>query len=171
MTRYGGKGTKISIFKLFSELEKIWKYNLGYSKVPISHFLLWDDSKSMFTQNFTFSTCSNLFIPVHFTRRMLMNFEWKSEERKREKNVYTFLLKLPATTKQFIRRSSIYCLTNQAIFSQVSIKTGLTPPLLLFVFICSLKIPLLPFTTKPLLKRVHWKTWKELMTILVHSCF
>ena len=28
---------KISIFKLLSELEKFWKCNLGFSKIPISH--------------------------------------------------------------------------------------------------------------------------------------
>ena len=37
LTKYERKGTKISIFKLFSELEKIWKFNLGFSKIPISH--------------------------------------------------------------------------------------------------------------------------------------
>ena len=37
LTKYEGKGTKISIFKLFSELGKIWKCNLGFSKIPISH--------------------------------------------------------------------------------------------------------------------------------------
>ena len=41
LTKYEGKGAKISIFKLFSELEKIWKCNLGFSKVPISHLFLW----------------------------------------------------------------------------------------------------------------------------------
>ena len=40
LTKYEGKGTKISIFKLFSELGKIWKCNLGFSKIPIS-YLLW----------------------------------------------------------------------------------------------------------------------------------
>ena len=40
MTKYEGKGTKISIFKLFNELGKIWKCNIGFSKIPISH-LLW----------------------------------------------------------------------------------------------------------------------------------
>ena len=37
LAKYEGKGTKISIFKLFSELGKIWKCNLGFSKIPISH--------------------------------------------------------------------------------------------------------------------------------------
>ena len=37
LTKYEGKVTKISIFKLFSELGKIWKCNLGFSKIPISH--------------------------------------------------------------------------------------------------------------------------------------
>ena len=35
LTRYEGKGTKISIFKLFSESGKIWKCNLSFSKIPI----------------------------------------------------------------------------------------------------------------------------------------
>ena len=43
----------------------------------------------MFTQNFKFSTCSPLFIPVHFTCRMLMNFfEWKIEEWKERKELF-----------------------------------------------------------------------------------
>ena len=37
LTKYEGKGTKISIFKLFSQLGKIWKSNLSFSKIPISH--------------------------------------------------------------------------------------------------------------------------------------
>ena len=37
LTKYEGKGTKISIFKLFSELGKIWKGNLSFSKIPISY--------------------------------------------------------------------------------------------------------------------------------------
>ena len=38
LTKYEGKGTKIPVFKLFSELGmKIWKCNLGFSKIPISH--------------------------------------------------------------------------------------------------------------------------------------
>ena len=40
--KYEGKGTKISIFKLFSELGKIWKCNLGFSKIPVSiYFMNW----------------------------------------------------------------------------------------------------------------------------------
>ena len=39
LTKYEGKGTKISIFKLFSELGKIWKCNLGFSKIPVSHLI------------------------------------------------------------------------------------------------------------------------------------
>ena len=43
LTKYEGKGTKISIFKLFSELGKIWKCNLSFSKIPISHlFMNWE---------------------------------------------------------------------------------------------------------------------------------
>ena len=65
------------------------------------------------------------------------------------KNVYVFLVKVLATTKQLIRRNSIYCLKNQAIFfPRVSIQTGLTSPL---------PQPLPPSTTKPLSKRVRWK--------------
>ena len=37
LTKYEGKGTKISIFKLFSKLGNIWKCNLGFSRIPISH--------------------------------------------------------------------------------------------------------------------------------------
>ena len=37
LTKHEGKGTKISIFKFLSELGKIWKNNLGFSKIPISH--------------------------------------------------------------------------------------------------------------------------------------
>ena len=37
-TKYEGKGTKILIFKLFiSELGKIWKCKLGFSKILIPH--------------------------------------------------------------------------------------------------------------------------------------
>ena len=36
LTKYKDMETKISIFKLFSELGKIWKCNLGFSKIPIS---------------------------------------------------------------------------------------------------------------------------------------
>ena len=34
------KGAKISIFKPFSELGKIWNYNLSFSKIPISHLFM-----------------------------------------------------------------------------------------------------------------------------------
>ena len=38
LTKYEGKGTKTSFLKLFSELGmKIWKCNLGFSKIPISN--------------------------------------------------------------------------------------------------------------------------------------
>ena len=43
LTKYEGKGTKISILKLFSELGKIWKCNLGVSRIPISlSFMNWE---------------------------------------------------------------------------------------------------------------------------------
>ena len=40
LTKYEGKGSKISIAKLFSELGKIWKCNLSFSKIPISHLFM-----------------------------------------------------------------------------------------------------------------------------------
>ena len=40
LTKYEGKGSKISIVKLFSELGKIWKCNLSFSKIPISHLFM-----------------------------------------------------------------------------------------------------------------------------------
>ena len=43
LTKYEGKGTKISIFKIFNELGKIWKCDLSFSKIPISHlFMNWE---------------------------------------------------------------------------------------------------------------------------------
>ena len=43
LTKYEGKGTNISISKLFNELGKIWKCNLNFSKIPISHlFMNWE---------------------------------------------------------------------------------------------------------------------------------
>ena len=39
---------------------------------------VWGHSEIVFTLNFKFLTCSLLFIPVHFTCRMLMNFWMKS---------------------------------------------------------------------------------------------
>ena len=68
------------------------------------------------------------------------------------KNVYAFFIKLLATAKQLIRRNSICCLKNQAIFHRVSIEIGLTPPLPLFVFIRSLRTPSLLYN-KPFLKK------------------
>ena len=46
LTKYEGKPcckwTKTLIFKLFSELGKIWKCSLGFSKIPISiSFMNW----------------------------------------------------------------------------------------------------------------------------------
>ena len=64
------------------------------------------------------------------------------------KNVYAFFIKLLGTSKQFIKRNSIYCFKNQVIFHRVSIEIGLNPSLLLFVFICSLRTPS-PSTTNP----------------------
>ena len=73
------------------------------------------------------------------------------------KNVYVFLIKPLATPKQLIRRNSICCLKNQAIFNRVSIEISLTSPLPLLVFIRSLRTPPPPSTTNPLLKIVCWK--------------
>ena len=72
--------------------------------------------------------------------------------KKSLKNVYAFLIKLIATGKQLIRRNSIFCLKNQTIFHRISIVIGLTPPLLLFVFIRSLRTPS-PLHNKPFIKK------------------
>ena len=64
------------------------------------------------------------------------------------KSVYAFLIKLSATTKQLITRNSICCL--KIFFNRVNIEIGLTPPLPLFVFIRSLRIPL---HNKPFIKK------------------
>ena len=64
--------------------------------------------------------------------------------KKSLKNVFAFLIKLSASSKQLIRSNSICSLKNQAIlYHRVSIEIGLTPLLPLFVFIRSLRIPLL----------------------------
>ena len=49
LAKYEGKGTKISIIKLFSELGKIWKCNLGFSK--ISHVFYELETKWMNWEN------------------------------------------------------------------------------------------------------------------------
>ena len=55
LTKYEDKGTKISIFKLFSELGKIWKCNLGFSKIPISHlFYDWEKLGNIHSPRATF---------------------------------------------------------------------------------------------------------------------
>ena len=60
---------------------------------------------------------------------------------------------------QLIRRNSICSSKNQAIFLQTVHRERLnpSPPLALFVFICSLRISFSPSTVNPLLKRVRWK--------------
>ena len=40
LAKYEDNGTRISIFKLFSEFAKIWKFNLGFSKISISHLFM-----------------------------------------------------------------------------------------------------------------------------------
>ena len=53
LIKYEGKETKISVFKLFSELGKIWKYNLGFSKIIISHLFYELAKTSKYTQSQT----------------------------------------------------------------------------------------------------------------------
>ena len=53
LTKYEGKGTKISIFKLFSELGKIWKCNLGFLKIQIS-FMSWENLGGIDSPRLTF---------------------------------------------------------------------------------------------------------------------
>ena len=55
LTKYESKGTKISIFKLFSELGKIWKCNLGFqiSQFPIS-FMNWEKLENIRSPRPTF---------------------------------------------------------------------------------------------------------------------
>ena len=73
------------------------------------------------------------------------------------KNVYAFFIKFLATSKQLIRRNFIYCLKNQVIFHRASIEIGLTPPLPLFVFICSLRTPSLLHNKS----RVSHRCWEH----------
>ena len=54
-TKYEGKWTKISIFKLFNELGKIWKCNLGFSKIQIFlSFMNWEKLGSIYSPRPTF---------------------------------------------------------------------------------------------------------------------
>ena len=53
LIKYEGKETKISVFKCFSELGKIWKYNLGFSKIIISHLFYELAKTSKYTQSQT----------------------------------------------------------------------------------------------------------------------
>ena len=134
--------------------------------------------RSLKTSNF--QPAFPMFIPVHFTCRMLMNFWMKNWGVKREKKIifrwqcflhrYDMIARIKifkcwyikksskkcllATAKQLIRRNSICRLKNQAILQKVSIEIDLAPPLHLLVFICSLKTSPPPSTTNPLLKRI-----------------
>ena len=64
-------------------------------KILVAAKRVWGHSKSMFTQNFKFSTLSSLLIPVHFTCRMLMGFfEWKIEEEKGRKEFFFCILNI-----------------------------------------------------------------------------
>ena len=99
LTKYESKGTKISIFKPFSELGKIWKCDAvsAFQKFqfPIS---LWNEKNleiytltnihicSLKTSNF--QPAFPMFIAVHFTCRMLMNFWMKNSGVKREKKLF-----------------------------------------------------------------------------------
>ena len=88
--------------------------------------------------------------------------------KKNLKNVYAFLINFLTTPKQLIRRNSICRLKNQANFSQKEHRDRFdSSPLLLGEWKRTL-FP--PSKTNPLLKRVYWKRWKELMITLVHSC-
>ena len=50
LTKYEGKGTKISNLKHFSEFGKIWKCNLGFSKILISHLFYESEKTWKYTQ-------------------------------------------------------------------------------------------------------------------------
>ena len=50
LTKYEGKGTKILIFELFSEFGKIWKCDLSFSKIPISHLFYELEKSWKYTQ-------------------------------------------------------------------------------------------------------------------------
>ena len=97
----------------------------------------------MFTQNFKFLTCSSLFIlnAGCFNNNTNMFIYIK--------NFYAFLLKLSATTKQLIRRSSACYLKNLVIFFRVVIEIGLTPPPYLF----HLLFKDAPLHNKPFIKK------------------
>ena len=101
------------------------------------------------------------------------------------KNIYMFIYKkrLKKCLYRFNKIFSNYQATYQKelylLFEKSSIffsqseqrdKLNPSPPLPLFAFISSLRTSLSPSTTNPLLKRVRWKRWKELMIMLVHSC-
>ena len=103
---------------------KEWK---GRKKLFFCKLIIKDDN--VFTQIYIYDNNKNIYMLIY---------------KKSLKNVYAFLIKLLATAKQLIRRNSICCLKNQAIFHRVSIEIGLTPPLPLFVFIHSLRTPLPP---------------------------
>ena len=128
-----------------------------------------------------FSTCYPLFIPVHFTCRMLMKFlneKLTSEERKFifsyiKKSLRKCLHRFNKTFSNYqatIRRNYLLFEKLGNFFSQSEHRDRLNPFPPLFVFIHSLRTSFSPSTTKPLLKRVRWKRWKELMIMLVHSC-
>ena len=55
LTKYEGKEKKISIFKLFNELGKIWKCNLSFSKIQIFlSFMNWEKLRSIHSPRPTF---------------------------------------------------------------------------------------------------------------------
>ena len=124
---------------------------------------LWGHSKSMFTQNFQLhryiSTITRIKI---FTCSYI-------------KNSFKKCLRLSSKTfsnYQETYQNKLYLLFEKSdnFFHRVSIEIGLTPPLSLFVLIRSLRTPSPSFTTHPLLKRVRWKRWKELIILLcIHA--
>ena len=55
LKNYEGKGTKVSVFKLFNELRKIWNCNLGFSKIQILlSFMNWEKIGSIHSPRLTF---------------------------------------------------------------------------------------------------------------------
>ena len=76
------------------------------------------------------------------------------------KKIYNFLIKLSPTTKQLIRRNSICCLKNQAIFSQSENRDRLNPsppPVCFHLLFQDLPLPFhkQPFIKKGLLEQME----------------
>ena len=112
----------------------------------------------------------NVFYTDIYTITTIKIFTCSYLKKKVQKNVYTFLIKLPGTAKQLIRRNSICCLKNLSIFLQSKHRDRLDPSPPPVCFHSLFKDRPTSSTTNPLLKRVRWKRWKELMIMLVYSC-